>query len=140
MYQADIEKLDDYLEEMYSDSTEVKVQAARHILTLAQDPECLEYMINHGNLYLENAFGVLARTLRDEFKKSMDLSLYLSTLFFMLSNYSQFHPILLQNQIGDSSIKILEHHIARHDLRRQDLESMKGEQKQKEMEKIEKLE
>mmetsp|Transcript_34724 Transcript_34724/g.6255 ORF Transcript_34724/g.6255 Transcript_34724/m.6255 type:complete len:87 (+) Transcript_34724:55-315(+) len=83
VHSADIEKIDDYIEEMYSDSLQDKLEAVKHLLILSQDAECLEYMINH-----ENVFGVLARTLRDEYRKSMDLSLYITTIFFILSNYS----------------------------------------------------
>jgi len=40
--------------------------------------------------------GTLTRTLQDEYKKSMELCLYLLSSFYILSNYEQFHEILLQ--------------------------------------------
>ena len=45
---ANIENLDEYIEEMYSDSVDEKIKAIRNILYLTQEPSYLEYMINHG--------------------------------------------------------------------------------------------
>ena len=46
---ADIEKLDDYIEEMYSDSVDEKIKTIKKVLYLTQEPTYLEFMINHGN-------------------------------------------------------------------------------------------
>lgn len=45
---ASVEKLDEYIESMYSDDAETKVQAARHILHLSKEPENVEFMLAHG--------------------------------------------------------------------------------------------
>lgn len=51
----------------------------------------------------------------------MELTLYISTYFNILSHFSQFHPLLSQNQVGAATMKIVDYHIKRHDLRRSEL-------------------
>lgn len=46
----------------------------------------------------------------------MELTIYLLGTFYALSNYSQFHEILVENQIGDATMKILEYQIKRGEL------------------------
>ncbi len=59
----------------------------------------------------------ISRILHEEFKKSTELSIYILCIFFIYSNYNQFHNILIQNQLGDATLKILEYQIGRFDLR-----------------------
>ena len=72
----------------------------------------MEIMLDH-----ETLFGTVSRTLRDDFKKSIELSLYLLNIFQAYSNYTQFHQFLLSNQIGDTTIKIIDHEIKRYVVR-----------------------
>jgi hypothetical protein len=46
------------------------------ILFLCFSNENMEFMLEH-----ETLFGTVSRTLRDEFKKSLDLTLYLLNIF-----------------------------------------------------------
>ena len=39
----------------------------------------------------ETLFGTVSRTLRDDYKKSIELSLYLLNIFQAYSNFTQFH-------------------------------------------------
>jgi hypothetical protein len=43
----------------------------------------------------ETLFGTVSRTLRDDFKKSLELTLYLLNIFQAYSNFTQFHEFLL---------------------------------------------
>lgn len=62
----------------------------------------------------ETLLGTVSRTLRDDYKKSMELALYLLNIFQAYSNFSEFHEFLITNQIGDTTIKIIDHEIKRY--------------------------
>jgi hypothetical protein len=49
----------------------------------------MEMMLEH-----ETLFGTLSRTLRDDYKKSIELTLYLLNIFQAYSNFTQFHEFL----------------------------------------------
>lgn len=87
---------------------EKKVQGARNIMMLCLLPEGLQEMLEH-----ESLLGVLSRTLKDEHKKSPDLTIYLLGTFLAISNFRQFHPVLVENQIGDSTLKIVDYQLKR---------------------------
>jgi sRNA-binding regulator protein Hfq len=50
----------------------------------------MEMMLEH-----ETLFGTLSRTLRDDYKKSIELTLYLLNIFQAYSNFTQFHEFLI---------------------------------------------
>ena len=110
--QVRIEYLDAYLEMFYDESVEVKTQGAMSLLYLCFSHENMEYMLDH-----ETLFGTVSRTLRDDYKKSIDLTLYLLNIFQAYSNFTQFHEFLSTNQIGDTTMKIIEHEIKRYVVR-----------------------
>ena len=60
------------------------------LLYLCFSNENMEYMIEH-----ETLFGTISRTLRDDFKKSLELTLYLLNIFQAYSNFTYFHEFLL---------------------------------------------
>mmetsp|Transcript_40399 Transcript_40399/g.38883 ORF Transcript_40399/g.38883 Transcript_40399/m.38883 type:complete len:103 (+) Transcript_40399:116-424(+) len=82
------------------------------LLFLCFSNENMEFMLEH-----ETLMGTVSRTLRDEFKKSLELTLYLLNIFQAYSNFTQFHEFLVQNQIGDTTIRIVEHEIKRYVVR-----------------------
>jgi hypothetical protein len=88
---ASIHHIEAYIELLYSDKTEDKIKSAQSILFLLNEAESIEVILNH-----ESLVGILARTLRDEFKKSIKLGLYLAGIFYVISNFSTLHPALLQ--------------------------------------------
>ena len=88
---AAIEKLDDYIEDLYADRADSQIRASSQILYLLHEADYLEVIVSH-----ESLLGILARTLRDEYRKSVDLSIYLSGIFCVLSTYTNVHPVLLQ--------------------------------------------
>ena len=48
----------------------------------------------------ETLFGTMARTLRDDFKKSLELTLYMLNIFQAYSNFTQFHEWLLSVSVN----------------------------------------
>ncbi len=44
----------------------------------------------------------LARIMREEMKKSIDLCINIVSVFFSISNFSQFHQLIMDNQVGDT--------------------------------------
>jgi hypothetical protein len=74
--QVRIENLDNYLEMFYDEQVETKTEGAMCLLYLCFSHENMEYMLDH-----ETLFGTVSRTLRDDYKKSIDLTLYLLNLF-----------------------------------------------------------
>ena len=107
-----IEYLDKYIESFYEEAVEHKVQGAMSLLYLCFSNENMEYMLEH-----ETLFGTISRTLRDDYKKSLELTLYLLNIFQAYSNFTQFHEFLLTNQIGDTTMRIIEHEIKRYVVR-----------------------
>ena len=106
------QNIDSYLEMFYDESVEVKTEGAMSLLFLCFSHENMEGMLDH-----ETLFGTVSRTLRDDYKKSIDLTLYLLNIFQAYSNFTQFHEILSTNQIGDTTMRIIEHEIKRYILR-----------------------
>jgi hypothetical protein len=87
-----MENLDRYIESFYEEQVEHKVQGAMSLLYLCFSNENMEYMLEH-----ETLFGTISRTLRDDYKKSLELTLYLLNIFQAYSNFTQFHEFLLTN-------------------------------------------
>jgi hypothetical protein len=107
-----IDYLDTYLEMFYDENCDQKTRGAMSLLYLCFSHENMEYMLDH-----ETLFGTVSRTLRDDFKKSIDLTLYLLNIFQAYSNFTQFHEFLSTNQIGDTTMRIVEHEIKRYVVR-----------------------
>jgi hypothetical protein len=110
--QVRIEFLDNYLEQFYDEQIEVKTQGSMALLYLCFSHENMEIMLEH-----ETLFCTVSRTLRDDYKKSIDLTLYLLNIFQAYSNFTQFHEFLSTNQIGDTTMKIIDHELKRYVLR-----------------------
>jgi hypothetical protein len=107
--QISIERMDDYVEKLYDDQVENKVEASKSFLYLCYSHENMVYMLDH-----ETLFGVISRTLRESFKESLDMTLYLLNVFQSYSNFTDFHQFLMTNQIGDTTLKIIEHETKRY--------------------------
>ena len=107
-----IDNLDEYIQLFYEEQVEMKSHGAQSILYLCLSNENMEIMLEH-----ETLFGTVSRTLRDDYKKSIELTLYLLNIFQAYSNFTQFHEFLITNQIGDTTIKIIDHEIKRYVVR-----------------------
>ncbi len=81
--QVRIDYLDNYLEMFYDEDVDVKTKGAMSLLYLCFSHENMEYMLDH-----ETLFGTVSRTLRDDYKKSIDLTLYLLNIFQAYSNFT----------------------------------------------------
>jgi len=60
--------------------------------------------------------------LREEYKKSMEITTNIVSMFWVLSNYTDFHNIVSQNQVGDATIKIIEFQTKRYKDRKAEIE------------------
>ena len=56
---------------------------------------------------LDSLLPVLSRTLAENHKRNIDLSVYILSVFYILSNYSQFQDLLTDNKVGISIIDVL---------------------------------
>jgi hypothetical protein len=110
--QAHLDQLDTYLELMYEEDMSHKIRGTSLILQLVQDPDNLNHFIEN-----DTVLGALARVLQEDRKKNTELITNILEIFFCFSSFTQLHQILLQNKIGDTTIKIIELEIKRYDLR-----------------------
>ena len=56
----------------------------------------------------------MSRTLRD-CKKNLEISQYFLNIFYAFSNFTEYHPFLLQNlKIGDTCVLIIENEVERY--------------------------
>ena len=77
---ADINDLDEYLEDLYDDNVATKARVAGQISKLAKRTEFLEELLSHTTL-----LGALTRVLREDGKRSMDLTIAVISVFFAFS-------------------------------------------------------
>ena len=110
--QASFDDLDDYLEALYDDSLAVKVNATAKIAALAQRTDQLEPFLMH-----EALLGALARVLRDDGRRSVDLATNVLSVFFAFSHFSQLHQVISEHQVGDATMRLMETEFKRTDLR-----------------------
>lgn len=80
--EANINDLDDYIQYYYEENIDHKIEATRKILLLTLDMKNIEILLNHDSL-----MGTLSRILKEEYKKSTELTIYLLCIFFVYSNY-----------------------------------------------------
>ncbi len=91
-------------ENLYEDDVKDKARAANCIATLFRQAQHLEPLLSH---------ATLARVLRDDGKRSVDLCVGIQSVWLVLSNFSQFHQLLVENQVGVLTIDILDLEIKR---------------------------
>lgn len=97
-----LDNLDTYLEDLYEDIPQ-KLVSTSAILELARTPSNIPLLLSHSSL-----LSALARVLREDGRKSIDLSLSLMSIFYVFSFFSSNHSLLTVNKIGDLSLRILE--------------------------------
>ena len=61
----------------------------------------------------ETLLGTLSRVLRDDHRRNTDVAIHIIAIFFALSSASQFHPALLENQVGNTVMQVIELEIQR---------------------------
>lgn len=62
----------------------------------------MEFLIG---IFLEAVLSALSRVLREDWRKSLDLSTNIIFTFFCFSTYSQFHNVITQYKVSISEIK-----------------------------------
>lgn len=95
-------------ENLYEEDMKVKAQAAGSIATLFKQAQHLEPLLSHATL-----LPTLARVLRDDGKRSVDLCIAIQSVWLVLSNFSQFHQLLIENQVGVQTLEIMDLEIKR---------------------------
>lgn len=120
---AHIEDLDHYMEQLYEDEVAVKAEATLSLLALCRNPAHLEELAQH-----EQLIGVMSRLLREEGRKSMELSLNVVWCFYHFSHYRDFHPVILNNQVGDMILKLILLEIKRYNQRQEDISKLQDRQ------------
>ncbi|KAG7176251.1 Kinesin-associated protein 3-like, partial [Homarus americanus] len=116
---ANLNELDSYMEMLYEDIPE-KVRGASLILQLARNPDYLEELCQN-----ETVLGALARVLREDWKKSLDLSYNIVYTFFCFSVFSNFHTVISHFKIGSLCMDIVDGELQRTDQYREQLTKRK---------------
>ncbi|XP_049812415.1 kinesin-associated protein 3 isoform X1 [Schistocerca nitens] len=114
---ANINNIEQYVELLYEDIPE-KVNGSALILQLARNPDNLEELATN-----ESVLSALSRVLREDWKKSIELSTNIVYIFFCFSTYSQFHRVILQYKIGSLCMEIIDYELRRYDQWKEDKES-----------------
>ena len=68
--------------------------------------------------------AVVSRTLRDEYKRSLTLTLYLLYIFYAYSNYSSFHEFIGQKEVG---MKVVQYELKRYHAKVKEFRKLKDE-------------
>lgn len=71
--------------------------------------------------------AIVSRTLRDEYKRSMNLTLYLLYIFYAYSNYSVFHEFIGQKEVGSTTMKVVEYELKRYNAKVKEFRKVKDE-------------
>ena len=82
-------------EDLYEEDMRVKVRAVARIASLFREADNAEALLAH-----ESLLPTLARMLREDGKRSMDLCIHIAFVFFSLSNFSDFHALVCDNQVS----------------------------------------
>ncbi|RKO93016.1 kinesin-associated protein-domain-containing protein, partial [Blyttiomyces helicus] len=113
-----IANIEHYIEGLYEEIPD-KIQSTRNILQLARMSENMETLISNDAL-----MSALSRVLREDGKKSLELVTNIIYIFFCFSNFSQFHPLITANKVGDMCLRLTEQELQRFELWEADLEGL----------------
>jgi len=113
---ATIDEIEKYVDYLY-EKPEDKIKGARFLLYLVQTPENISIIYEDH----EKLLDVISRTLRDEHKKSLELSIYLIYFFYAFSQYQVFHPLLLHRSVGEICMGIIDYNLLKYDYRKEEL-------------------
>ena len=113
---VNIEEIEKYVDLLY-EQPEDKIKGARFLLYLIQNPNNM-YIIKEDQ---EKLLDVISRTLRDEHKKLLELSIYLIYFFYAFSQYQIFHPLLLHRSVGEICMGIIDYNLLKYDYRKDEL-------------------
>ncbi|RHY22931.1 hypothetical protein DYB25_012899, partial [Aphanomyces astaci] len=97
--------LDTYMEKLYEEDMESKLDGITQILNLSEYGANIEMLVQN------------EAVLNDEYKKNYDFTLHMMRIFWCYSNFLQLHPILSNYRIGAITLKIVDFEVKRHQLR-----------------------
>lgn len=112
---ADIERLEEYMEQLYEEDLGQKVAGLGMIAQLFRKGPNLPVLLANNAL-----LKLLARTFREAAKKSMDLAISVVSVFFTISNFSCFHELVVGNQVGAMTIDLVQLEVQRTVMRTQE--------------------
>lgn len=116
---ASIRNIDEYVELLYEELPE-KIRGSALILQLARHPDNLEELEKNGEYHdlefnlevriqlvnllffvnTEALLSALSRVLREDWRKSLDLSINIIYIFFCFSTYTRFHNVIIQYKVS----------------------------------------
>ena len=111
------EEIEKYADLLYEEKYEDKIIGARNILFLIREPEIMFLILQEK----QNLLDILSRTLRDEHKKQMELSIYLLTFFESFSYYNQFHQFLIEQSIGEICLSVIDFQFMKYEYRKDEM-------------------
>ncbi|XP_069365605.1 kinesin-associated protein 3 [Maniola hyperantus] len=111
--------VDDYVELLYDDIPE-KIKGSALILQLARNPENLIELARN-----EALLSALSRVLREEWKRSIELSTNIVYTFFCFSTYIEFHSVIIQYKIGSLCMDVIDYELKRYDQWKEKVEGKK---------------
>ncbi|KAL5275601.1 KIFAP3 family protein [Megaselia abdita] len=117
-----IRNIEEYVELLYEDLNE-KIRGSSLILKIARNPDNLEELEKN-----EAALSALSRVLREDWRKSLDLSTNIIYIFFCFSTYTKFHPVIVQYKIGSLCMDIIEAELRRYESMRNKVDTPKSNQ------------
>ncbi|XP_045458974.1 kinesin-associated protein 3 [Melitaea cinxia] len=116
---AVLNHIDDYVELLYDDIPE-KIKGSALILQLARNPDNLIELAKN-----EALLSALSRVLREEWKRSIELSTNIVYTFFCFSTYVEFHSVIIQYKIGSLCMDVIDYELKRYDQWKEKVEGKK---------------
>ncbi|VVC44119.1 Hypothetical protein CINCED_3A013231 [Cinara cedri] len=130
---ASLAKIDEYIEMLYDDMPK-KVRGSGFILKVTSDKDNLEELSSS-----EPTMSALARVLREEYRKSFELSSNIINIFLCFSAYKIFHKMLIDHKIYLLCVEVLEYELNRYDKLKSQIVSSPREPKQSKVPTLSKL-
>lgn len=77
----------------------------------------LLFKIKNKNIlnFTEALLSALSRVLREEWKRSIELSTNIVYTFFCFSTYNEFHSVIIQYKIGSLCMDVIDYELKRYD-------------------------
>lgn len=107
---VDMASLESYVELLYEEDFSEKVRGARLISKLAKISENLVSIAYH-----ESALNALFRTLREDYKKSMDLTTYILSVCLSYAQFTDFHKLLTSHKVCIITFEVVEFELLRYE-------------------------
>ncbi|XP_075158382.1 kinesin associated protein 3 isoform X3 [Haematobia irritans] len=115
-----INHIDEYVELLYEDLSE-RIRGSAMILQVARNPDNLEELEKN-----EACLSALSRVLREDWRKSLDLSTNIIYIFFCFSTYTKFHSVIVQYKIGSLCMDVMDYELRRYESMRNELDLRKN--------------